>query len=35
VDDFTLFVLGVAGGATAALGLGYLFLTWYLTRRDS
>lgn len=34
VDDFTAFVLGIAGGAALALGLGYLALTRYLTHKD-
>lgn len=34
VDDFTAFVLGIAGGAALALGLGYAALTRYLTRRN-
>lgn len=35
MDDFTWFVVGIAGGAAAALGLGYAALTWYLTRRNA
>lgn len=34
MSDFTLFVLGVAGGAVLALGAGYFALTIYLTRRN-
>ena len=32
MDDFTWFVVGVAGGAVAALAGGYLALLWYLSR---
>jgi hypothetical protein len=32
MDDFTLFVIGVAGGATAVLGLGYAAYKLYIWR---
>jgi hypothetical protein len=34
MDDFTWFVVGVAGGAAAALGLGYIALVWYFSRNN-
>lgn len=32
MSDFTLFVLGMAGGAALALGAGYLALVYYFSR---
>jgi hypothetical protein len=34
MDGFTWFVIGVAGGAGAALALGYAGLAWYLNRNN-
>lgn len=34
MDDFSWFVVGVAGGAVTALGLGYVALVWYLNRNN-
>jgi hypothetical protein len=34
MDDFTWFVVGVAGGAVFALGAGYAALVWYMNRNN-
>ena len=34
MNDFTLLVLGVAGGAVLALTGGYVALVWYFNRHN-
>jgi hypothetical protein len=34
MDDFTWFLVGIAGGAVTALGVGYAALVWYTKRNE-